>query len=55
MTEEEKKKKIEALFQEAVDKIEEVKSTILTSKENRASAEDKEKIGQILDKIKKEL
>ncbi len=55
MTEEEKKLKIEALFQEAVARIDELKAKVLTDKENRASADDKEKIDQILDKIKSEL
>jgi hypothetical protein len=55
MTEQEKKAKIDTLFQETVAKIEKIKAKILAGKENKASADDKEKIDQILGKIKNEL
>jgi|GEM_PF-5414110 len=55
MTKEEQKKKIESLFEEAVAQLNQLKSQIIVDKQNRASADDKKKIDQILDKIKSEL
>lgn len=55
MIEEEKKKKLEALFDEALSELNRLKGQISNDNQNRASADDKKKIDQILGKIKNEL